>query len=325
MNKLPPQRRSISSDKTIEKLEYDWWNENAETIRKVWEMHDDVSWIIRKDYIQKGKQFLLDKSDKSIKLLELGCGSGWVGQLFMGPRIHIIGTDFSENQIDLAEKNASRKEKQEYCSYFVSSSGEWRDEFNDVDGVLIHCYLHHLNEKEISETLLTIKNKLSKGVKIWIYEPAFYLSADQQLEKKQPISRFSYIQQSIFLRNFLGKLFENKNWVDKGTYEALIKLQKKATENGWYLSPKEIPFEVDEFSTKLEDYFTVANHYWATINAIGDAQQINLIVNPLFRKIMANAFLPFLVSSDRKLCKEGFLRNLLTYPTYAFHVWECIL
>ena len=88
-----------------------------------------------------------------------------------GSKLNILGTDFSESQIKLAEENANRKGLGAYCKYQVLMADEWLKEFDDVDGVLIDCFLHHLSGKELENLTLTLKRNLGKGKKIWIYEP----------------------------------------------------------------------------------------------------------------------------------------------------------
>ena len=83
MNEVKKKRDFICK-KNIEQLEYQWWNDNAGIIAKVWEMHDDISWTVRKYYIRRATEFFWG-SEKNVTILELGCGSGWVGQLLAGP------------------------------------------------------------------------------------------------------------------------------------------------------------------------------------------------------------------------------------------------
>ena len=47
--------------------------------------------------------------------------------------------------------------------------------------------------------------------------------------------------------SFLGKMYSLFNWIDQGSAQAYLRLAKLAEYNGWYLSPKEIPFDMEEF------------------------------------------------------------------------------
>ncbi len=318
------KKRDFICNKSIEQLEYHWWNDNAETIAKVWEMHDDISWTVRKYYIRRAREFLLG-SKKNVTILELGCGSGWVGQLLAGPKLNILGTDFSESQIKLAKENATRKGLGAYCTYQVSMADEWPGEFDDVDGVLIHCFLHHLSGKELENLILTLKRYLGKGKKIWIYEPAFSIypsSKEGRLRKPMQV----LLTVTSLLGLFLGKMYARFNWMDQSSAQAFLQLAKQAEDNGWYLSPKEVPFDIEEFSAQLNDLFIIKNSYWATINLVGAVQQTNMLKNPYIRMCVNKIFLPLFSLTDIKLCREiDYLRNHLVAPLYGFHVWECIV
>ena len=88
--------RIVVSTKELDELEKEWWNSNAETIEKIWAQNLDLQKQIRLFYLSRMKKFFLTGTNKKpFKVLEIGCGTGWVGRLIAGPGLHIIGTDFS--------------------------------------------------------------------------------------------------------------------------------------------------------------------------------------------------------------------------------------
>ncbi len=319
---LPKIRRGYTTDTELDSLELNWWNSNAEIVSKVWEMHEELSNSIRKNYLKKAKSFLSNDT-KCARALELGCGSGWVGQSIAGPRLNIIGIDFSENQIKLATANAKRRGLDDYCQYQVSSSfSRYRD---GIDGVLIHCFLHHLNEMEIEE-ILNALSSLRKGTRIWIYEPAFY--SKQRHSNMESLSRSTRICRDVSLSilTFLTRIYSRFDLIDKTTYEEFLELCRQADKNGWYLSPKEIPFDVDEFSSHLKKHFYIKNHYWGNIYIIGWTFESNLLKSKIFRNIIAGTIIPFFSFTDNRLSmEETFLEEAMVAPVYGFHIWECIL
>ena len=228
-------------------------------------------------------------------------------------------------RLNSAEENANRKGLGAYCRYQVSTADEWLKEFDAVDGVLIHCFLHHLSGKELENLTLTLKRNLEKGKKIWIYEPAFNITPSSKggrLRKPMQI----LLTVTSLLGSFLGKMYSLFNWIDQSSAQAFLQLEKLAEYNGWYLSPKEVPFDIDEFSGQLNNLFIVENSYWATINLVGAVQQTNLLKNPYIRMCVNKIFLPLFSLTDIKLCREAdYLRNYLVAPLYGFHVWECIV
>ncbi len=315
--------RAYTEDTAMNEVEHKWWNENADIVSSVWEMHPEISWVVREKYLIRAKDFFLKNKEK-VAILELGCGSGWVGQFIAGPNLKIIGSDFSENQIKLAVNNARVKGLNEYCDYLVSNSVNWYKDARNVDGILIHAFMHHLDGKEIENLLTNLKSNLKKGTKVWLYEPAFYLSPASNTAKTSLLSKLC-LKISACMLSSLKNIAKNMNLIDIETAERFSGLINQAAKEQWYLSPKEIPFDVDEFSFQLSKYFEITDKYWATIYLVGFASEINLIKYELLRKILAKTILPFFRFTDCRLTKEkAFLEQSLRAPVYAFHVWECI-
>jgi 2-polyprenyl-3-methyl-5-hydroxy-6-metoxy-1,4-benzoquinol methylase len=325
VNKMLKIKRDYISDRTTNEQELLWWNENAEIVSRVWEMHEDISWTVRKHYLNKARDFFYQEG-KTCTILELGCGSGWVGQFIAGPQLKIVGTDFSEQQIQLAQKSASLKSLDDYCEYVVSNSSEWPEKSKEVDGVLIHAFMHHLDGKEIEELLHNLGKNLKSGTKVWIYEPAFYRSMNSGKSTGSFISAVCLQKTAAFLVWALRSIFFKFSLVDQDTYQMFTKLSEEAKSQNWHLSPKEVPLDVDQFTVKLQDIFVVQNQYWATLFLIGWVFDTNLLKNAKMRKLFNAYILPVFALADRVLSKnKNYVKKILAAPTYAFHVWECIL
>jgi len=313
--------REDNTSKKINFLEHQWWEENADIIERVWEMDYEISSKVRKNYINNARNFF-KKGNQKVTILEIGCGSGWVGQMLAGANLHIIGTDFSKSQIALAKKNAKKRKLGKFTKYYVLDSSHWPKE-TQIDGILIHAFLHHLDNQEIEHLFLELKKRFKKGTKIWIYEPTFY----RILRKKKieiSLETKLLLKIAVYFAVILEEIYNKKNILKKEKIEKFLELQQTAVKEEWYLSPKEIPFDLNEFSHKLKKYFRVENHYWATIYLIGWVAKINLIKNKLLKKIVTNLFLPLFILADKKICLEkDYLKSILVYPNYAFHVWEC--
>jgi SAM-dependent methyltransferase len=317
--------RDFVTEAEIDLLELEWWNSNAEIISKVWEMDHDVSWAIRKKYLSRAKRFLKDKG-QTTSVLELGCGSGWVGQSIADAALTVLGTDASEAQIALARENAKKKGLERICHYFTSDSLDWSAPPGRVNAVLIHSFLHHLNKKEIDRLFDQSRRSFSSGTRFWIYEPAFY-AASQQVDTNDSNSRWPALSRlAPRVIAVLSACYQRYGLIDEATSQEFKALMQQANEKGWYLSPKEVPFDVDAFTDYLERYFQVRAKYWATINAVGMIFETNLIKNRLLRKIITGSVAPLISYSDSALASNvHFLRRSLTAPNYGLHVWECIL
>lgn len=305
----------------INRLELEWWDKNATLVERVWQLDKDISWNIRKYYLKKAKRFLSEKK-KQVRILELGCGSGWVGQMIAGENIRITGIDFSKSQIELAKNNAKKNKVDAFCDYHTIDALEYL--FNkDIDGILIHCFLHHLDGEELISLFNLLKTKFKRGIKVWIYEPAFHVCNEN--------CNSNYTELFIYklaanLVAYLSKKFKKYDLIDTEVLENFNILNVLAQDNEWYLTPKEIPFDILTFEEEYGRYINVKNSYWATIFIIGWVFETNLIKNNFLRKFLIRIIVPFLSFLDERLCKkDDYLSKKIIAPIYAFHVWECIL
>lgn len=317
-------KRQLKTSRKLDLLEQSWWDKNAKTIARVWQLDEKTSWIIRKDYTQKAKKFFMGKK-KTVKILEIGCGSGWVGQLIAGPNMYIIGTDYSHSQIRLARENASKKGLERYCQYQWIDSVKELKKTHLVDGILIHAFLHHLNGEEIENFFKALHIYFPYGTKIWIYEPTFYSSKKNLSVEINWLTNLC-LKIANFLFTTLQKIYLKNNLINQDVTNDFLSLTKRAQVNNWYLSPKEVPFDCEDFSNRLTKEIQIKDHYWATIRLISWVWQTSLLKNHLLRIAIQKTVLPFWVLTDKLLAREKkFLRYSLVAPNYAFHVWEGIL
>ncbi|MCP4221050.1 MAG: methyltransferase domain-containing protein [bacterium] len=324
--------RAYEADPLLEQMERDWWDKNADIGNKAWEMEDSLSWKVRKRYLKQARKFL--KGDKeSVTVLELGCGSGWLGQFLAGPGFEVIGSDFSKTQIAAAKKNAREKQLDKYCRYYVEQNGavdclltHTGENLEKIDGVLLHAFLHHLDGKELEELFRTLRANLEPGTKIWIYEPAFFKTRKHHEGKRSPYVN-TLMNITSRLLSLLHKVYDRFHLLDSQLAEALRTLFRQAEENQWYLTPKEVPMEIDEFTFFLEEEkIRVKRQYWATIFLITRLVKTNCLKNPLIKKIVTYLLVPLLTYTDHLITKEEqFLQYKMTAPMHAFCIWECVL
>jgi len=316
-------RRDQRAPAEINALEHAWWEQNAALVARFWEMEDGLSQIIRKGYLDRARRFFVGGRAPAT-VLELGCGSGWVGQMLAGRDVRIVGTDFSAAQIELAVANAKRKGLEAWTSYSVASSAEWPAAAGRADGVLIHAFLHHLDQDEIDRFFADLVSIVRGGVKVWLLEPGFY---DQAPAGHGPTRRSKILLRlATIVNDRLTAFLRRHGDQNENAREQFMSLVQLAESKGWYLSPKEVPFEVGEFTRYLADRMDVRTHYWAVINAVGWAFESNLVERKEALRSAKRWAWPLLAWIDRMLARdEVALRRQLQPPAYAFHVWECVL
>lgn len=310
--------RLQSADPLTNKLEHEWWDRNAALISRFWEMDTSISDVLRGGYLRAIRDFFLEGRPE-VKVLELGCGSGWVGQSIAGNNVKIVGTDFSESQIELARSNAARSGMAASTSYHVMSSGEWPAEADECGAVLIHSFLHHLDWSEINQLFDELQSRIAPGTRIAFFEPAFYETPAQPASHR--ISN-AILRLAERLVSRVNSDLSADGPLDLESKEKFLKLFEDAEANGWYLSPKEVPFGQEQFTALLRERFDVVSSRWAIIYLIGWVFERNLLKSKPARE---HWLWPWIVRLDAMMARDtAFLRSRLRKPAHAFHLWHCV-
>lgn len=316
------QMRVEHASAEVNDAELVWWNRNAGLVNSFWEMDDRLSGIIRGHYLRRARKFFLVPGRESL-VLELGCGSGWVGQAIAGNGIRIVGSDFSEAQLEQARMHARRRGLEAVTRYELGNSHEWPREIGEADGVLIHAFLHHLDGAELNAFFDELVARVRLGAKVWIMEPTYVAGLRPAWQPKY-LTRKA-LQLADYLQTRMNKWFAAEGNPDEPRREAFMALMQKADENGWWLSPKEVPFSVEEMDDLLKGRLTVKSSFWSGIYSIGWAFETNLVRVDRVKQAAIRLYWPILAICDRLLAKdERFLAAVLKPPGHAFRVWECV-
>lgn len=303
--------RILNSDLEIDNEERDWWNHNADMIEKIWAQNIEMQNVIRKPYLKKMKKFFLKGSKKTpVRILEVGCGSGWVCRLVADENFHIVGTDFSESQLRIAKEMAVKFQKSNYCTYEMADASEFK---KDIDGIVIHALLHHLSAKELEVFFKNFSNLLP-GTKVFIYEPAFLERADKVTFYDRVINKLIRIVKTKALN-----IIKQKGQVDTDLENALAKVYSDADSNGWYISPKEVPFYENELESYLLPHCSLSKKYIVnkTDLDISQAMTLNSIETPPF--IISKVYIPI----ARFLDRLSFKGNFTHYIPANQHLFVC--
>jgi len=316
-----PLQRPGRAGASLNALELDLWNENADTIARVWEMPEQVSRIVRGSYLEHARRYFLEGKERTT-VLELGCGSGWVGQSLASPALSVIGMDFSAAQIERARMRAKKKGLEAYCRYVLNSVAKVGGHSPRADAALLHAYLHHLDEEEIETVLAELRTSLAPGARIWIYEPAFCTHA-ATTSRAGLSTRMAFQLANLGSRlvRAAGKLSGLRNAAVADRFDALTQL---AHRNGWYLSPKEVPLDDSVFTAQLAQKFRVKNSYWATLYLVGWAYECALLEASLLRSLACFCYLrPARAAERLALGDRAAVQVAARPPSHAFKVWEC--
>ena len=306
------KRIDISSS-NLDKLEMNWWNQNALLIEKIWALNYDMQKLIRLPYLSKMKKFFLKgREDKQVNILEIGCGTGWVCRLVADDSFKVLGTDFSVEQIEIAKKQAVLNNKSKYCSYELADASTFEKDF---DGIVIHALLHHLSKVELNVFFSQLR-KIKTGTKVYMYEPVFM----------KPLIGGPYLKDKILNKIITKlKLFSINKAKKNGELDSFLQtgvenLYKEARANGWYLSPKEVPFYEDELFNYLQPLFNIEkkNIVNRTDLDIAQALMLNKIEKPNF--LYSKLLIPLAIWLDA----IAFKGNYTNYIQPLQHQFVCL-
>ena len=309
-------KRIEISTTELNRIENEWWNTNSDLIEIIWANSFELQQAIRLPYLKRMKSFFLDTAKQTpVKILEIGCGTGWVGRLVADESLHIIGTDFSESQINRAKEEAKRFNKDKFCQYELSDASTFT---KDVDGVLIHAVLHHLSTEELN-TFFNEFSKLKKGTKVFFYEPVFF-----EPNTKTGLLEKALNRAILFIKKYAFQQIEKTNAINKQLLSEWNKIYDDATKNGWYISPKEVPFYETEFLDYLHKYGIIKQQFIVNHTDLDIAQKLTLHNMHKPGKLYTQFIIPAVIMLEKQLFKRNF-RPFIYRDQHLFVCYELII
>jgi SAM-dependent methyltransferase len=284
----------------IENAEKDWWNTYADLEGKIWTYNRFLSWVVRRGYLNQMEAFLYKPGGR---LLDVGCGNGWVSLRFARKGMAVEGIDLSEAQIERACQRAEAEGLDKWAHFeCVSTSDLSKD--RQYDAVLVHATLHHLNHEQRCALLSDIVDLLRPHGRLYLYEPMAPLPA----------------------QSLLGRA------VDKGMGEVLEELRcfaralhltddrvLAALRDGWTMrSPYEAPIRLAALKEELPSALKLRDVYYWHVFAVAYAN-FCMELKPLWQKVFSPAVLGF-VGLDWLLLRLGSGEHLHSWPMAAIMV-----
>ncbi len=312
------QRPNMTSTE-LDEIENIWWNAHSKLIENVWVLSDDVNELYRANYISKAASFFKKDTSKAI-VLDLGCGSGWFGRIVADQDLEYFGIDFSSSQIELANKKRINAGNSQWLHYYCTTDFKQVKNIQEINSVFIHAFLHHLYWDELHSLFAELKNTLPRGCRIFIVEPIYpgfnKSNQDMRLMDKLISDYRKYV------RSIKSEL------IAEGIYNTELEDQlgnvfEESKINGFFFSPKEVPFELHEFEEFLNGYVVIQEKTCCGILNLETAQMIENIKSEKHREYYKRLLFPFVNHLDKFLLSNGYFEN--TPNTYFFTAFECIL
>ena len=283
--------RILETTSALNLAEMAWWDTNASLIDRIWGLPESLCHGARMTYIRDiGRRFHALVGKRKLRILEVACGSGWPGRILSSPNLEVVGVDFSASQIAMAQEKA-RLSGQYNCQYIKMDINQMNDVYRSAqyDGAFIHCGIHHLAYRELEEFAASLA-LAPKGFPIILVEPVYLdcvTSAGRLFDK---ILRALYVMLRIL---YMGSAR------DDAIMSGQEQLVRQATDNNWWLSPKEAPFDVPELHRLFGGYFEIreitpvtryaleAGQHLATLKNQSRATRVGRRVLPLFSRLDA--------------------------------------
>ncbi|HEX8517701.1 MAG TPA: class I SAM-dependent methyltransferase [Bacteroidia bacterium] len=316
--------RPHKSSLLMEEAENLWWNSHGNLVEKVWVLSDPVNYKYRNDYVSKAAAFFKGDKNTKAKVLDLGCGSGWFGRMIADEHLEYFGMDFSATQIEIANKKKETSLNKDYLNYYCLSDIKQLDNLNEITGVVIHAFLHHLYWEDLDNLFSELGQILPVGCKFFIVEPTY----PDPLVKQNGSDVFLKILQDYLAnyREYRGKL--KRQLIKDGMYDTqtaseLNNIVSESDLNGFFLSPKEVPFRIGEFRSFLDKYLEIKNVFACGIINLETAQFIDRITSRELQDHYSELLFPVANTIDRILLNNNYFES--DQSNYIFTSFEGVL
>ena len=221
--------------------EMNWWDKFSHLMAKSWEMTPRLNKILRKNMIDDFSNYLYKEDGK---LLDVGCGNGWISKIFANEGMNVVGVDFSISQID--EANSLNKNDLGIHNRMTFVCGditklETLEIGRDFDSAIVSALLHHLPFQEKQLVLSGISKVLKKGGTIYLYEPVIFDS----FKSMYPMYKIIY----MFFVRLKALIFKILRY-----FSQLSPEYKTGEKNGYSgMSPRERAFNYSELLQALPE------------------------------------------------------------------------
>lgn len=239
-----------------------WWDMYGDYMTYQWQLTPRLHQVIRtpleKDYVD----YLLQPGGR---LLDLGCGSGWLSFHFAEQGMSVLGLDVSKEQINAANELKARRNLESVnfeCADFMEwDSGRYEGYF---DSVFVSAFMHHLPEIELEVIVRKIASVVKRGGRIFLYEPL--TAARPRRMAVKLIDRLC----AVALLLLLDKLPKWLGLISERHTTELARGYKMT-------SPHERPVDVDLLKAFCGDDFEIAEIKGWHLHSLGFSMQVTAL------------------------------------------------
>lgn len=276
-----------------------WWDRYGDLHERIWHYDERLTELVRGDYLADMEQFLFRPGGR---LLEFGCGTGWVGLRVAQKGMLLEGVDVSGEQIARARKNAVKADISN--ARFFQGGVEQIPAGTQYDSVILHSLLHHLCEDEVRNLFARLAQVLRPGGRIYAYEPA-------AARLNPPIGAWTLDKALLLLLRIL-RAFVFHSRMQKPDV-------RRAIQTGWKMkSPDEAPLDLEHFGTLLPDGLEIMDIAYWHMCAVAYAN-LCMGLEPFWHKLLSR-LTPIFVWIDSLILYSPWRAYLKAWPMVGIKV-----
>lgn len=310
--------RLETSTPQLDAAETEWWDRFSATCERLWTFGEHTARAARGAYLETGVAYLGGASGGESVILDLGCGSGFTSRFFAERGLKVVGVDTSSEQIRLARMAAAAAPAAaaERMEFRVASSSSLQDSDQRFDGVIAHAFLHHLAKDELRGLLDDIAGLLRPGGRAWFLEPVFYPPG-------RPLLAARVTQAGALASAVAQRAMRTAGQIERAPLDAAERFFAEAEREGWFLSPKEVPFAPTELASMFGGRLTLDHFAWVSTASYATAQWVSLIRRPRLRRALATGLVRPHARADLAIGRTGGMQRLRGLEGYGFAALAC--
>jgi 2-polyprenyl-3-methyl-5-hydroxy-6-metoxy-1,4-benzoquinol methylase len=239
-----------------------WWDMYGDYMTYQWRLTPSLHRAIRAPLEKEYVDYLLKPG---CRLLDLGCGSGWLSFHFAEQGMSVLGIDVSKEQINAANELKAARDvgsvEFECADFMEWDSGRYAEYF---DSVFVSAFMHHLPEIELELIVRKIASVVKPGGRVFLYEP---------LSAKRPRGLGAKLVDRLCAVALLLLLDKLPKWLGLASERHMAELAR-----GYKMtSPHERPVDVDLLKTFCGDDFDIVEIKGWHLHSLGFSMQVTAL------------------------------------------------
>jgi ubiquinone/menaquinone biosynthesis C-methylase UbiE len=283
--------------------EREWWDRYGDLHERLWNYDAYLTQRVRVPYLAEMEAYLFNPGQR---LLEFGCGTGWVGLRVAQNAMALDGVDISAEQISRAQQHAHTLGVTQ--ARFIHGGVDAIPADGNYASVILHSLLHHLSEPQIVALFARLAEVMLPGGRIYAYEPLAASPAPPLgawLVDKLILLGLRALRTAVFLLHLQDPSV------------------RRAVQSGWTMkSPEEAPITVENLNRCLPDTLRITEVCYLHMCAVAYAN-VCMELRPAWRAIFSR-WIGVFVMLDTLLFRSPWRFYLQAWPMVGIKIEKTI-